>query len=141
MEEFRGADGRPPIPWSAVRASDAERNQVVELLQQHFVEGRLTPDELTERVDQVYSARTRGDLQQPLHDLPPLPTAPAEPETTRRSGNRRVHPGTIALRIVAAIVLLFIAGAVFEEATPVVLLIALVVWMANVRARRRRSGC
>ena len=45
-----------------MRASDADREQFVEALRQHHVDGRLTADELTERTGRAYAARTLGDL-------------------------------------------------------------------------------
>ena len=43
----------------AVRASDAEREQTVALLQRSFADGRLTQAELGERAGAAYAARTR----------------------------------------------------------------------------------
>ena len=40
-----------------LRASDAEREHHVELLREHAAQGRLTVDELDERLDRVYAAR------------------------------------------------------------------------------------
>jgi hypothetical protein len=55
---------------SGVRASDAERDSVVGRLNQAVGEGRLTMDEFSERVELAYAARTRGDLDPLLRDLP-----------------------------------------------------------------------
>ena len=54
----------------AIRASDAEREQVVELLRTHAVEGRLTLGEFAQRVDEAYVAKTREELDELTHDLP-----------------------------------------------------------------------
>jgi Domain of unknown function (DUF1707) len=54
----------------AVRASDAEREQTVAVLQAHVVEGRLTLEEFAQRLDMVYEARTRTELEALTHDLP-----------------------------------------------------------------------
>lgn len=53
-----------------IRASDAERESVVEKLRQASVEGRLTLAELTERTEAAYLARTRAELAQLTADLP-----------------------------------------------------------------------
>ena len=45
-----------------IRASDAERERVATELRGHAAEGRLDVDELDERLQQAYAARTRGDL-------------------------------------------------------------------------------
>jgi hypothetical protein len=63
---------------ASLRASDADREQFVEALRQHHAEGRLTVEELEERTEQAYTARTLGDLDALGGDLPPLrPPAPA----------------------------------------------------------------
>ena len=64
---------------SNLRVGDAERQRVADTLQQHFVAGRLSSEELSERVRQAMAARTQGDLDTVLGDLPPLP-APAPDE-------------------------------------------------------------
>ncbi len=61
---------------SQLRAGDADRRQVADELQRHYVEGRLTSDELQERVRQAMAARTFGELDALLRDLPPPPAAP-----------------------------------------------------------------
>jgi hypothetical protein len=54
----------------AVRASDAEREQTVALLQDGFADGRLTQAELEERVAAAYAARTTAELSDLTGDLP-----------------------------------------------------------------------
>ena len=54
----------------AVRASDAEREQTVALLQRSFAEGRLALPELEERAGAAYTARTRAQLRDLTADLP-----------------------------------------------------------------------
>ena len=54
----------------AVRASDAEREQTVALLQRNFADGRLTQAELEERASTAYAARTRAQLRELTADLP-----------------------------------------------------------------------
>ena len=69
-----------------IRVSQEERERVVELLRTHAGDGRLELDELEQRVEAALSARTRGDLDALLSDLP-------------RSGRAR-RPGG-AVRVVA----------------------------------------
>jgi hypothetical protein len=57
-----------------IRTSDADRDRVAARLRDHFAEGRLTRDELEERIAATLNARTFGDLRQVLTDLPE-PTA------------------------------------------------------------------
>ncbi|HEY8458156.1 MAG TPA: DUF1707 domain-containing protein [Actinopolymorphaceae bacterium] len=61
-----------------LRASDAERERVVELLSEHAAAGRLTLAELEERTERAYAAKTRGELEILTRDLPDK-HAPARP--------------------------------------------------------------
>lgn len=54
-----------------VRASDAEREQTVERLRTAAGEGRLTLEELSDRIEAAGGARTRGELARLTGDLPP----------------------------------------------------------------------
>jgi len=64
-----------------LRASDAEREQLVDALRAHAADGRLTTDELEERSAAAYSATTRGELVALRRDLPEAaPPAAPPPE-------------------------------------------------------------
>jgi hypothetical protein len=63
----------------AVRASDAEREQAVALLQCGFADGRLTQAELGERAGAAYAARTRAQLRDLTADLPDAGQQPPRP--------------------------------------------------------------
>jgi Domain of unknown function (DUF1707) len=60
----------------AIRASDRERDAVVQRVQDAFAEGRLNDDEFDERSRAALTARTHADLDALLADLPAAPTAP-----------------------------------------------------------------
>ena len=60
----------PPEPSGGLRASDAERERVAEALRRHHVDGRIDTDELQERLERCYAARTGGELTALLADLP-----------------------------------------------------------------------
>lgn len=60
----------------SLRVSDAEREEVATLLRDHAAEGRLTPEELDERLELAFAARTRADLDALMTDLPQKPPAP-----------------------------------------------------------------
>src|SRR5689334_5508924 len=60
-------------PRLDLRAGDEDRRQVVAELQRHYVEGRLSAEELGDRVSQAQNARTFGDLATVLSDLPSGP--------------------------------------------------------------------
>jgi hypothetical protein len=66
----------------AVRASDAEREQTVALLQRSFADGRLTRAELEERAGAAYAARTRAQLRDLTADLPGAGQRPPRPGMT-----------------------------------------------------------
>ncbi|MBS2962441.1 DUF1707 and DUF2154 domain-containing protein [Actinocrinis puniceicyclus] len=54
----------------ALRASDADREHVAELLGRAFAEGRLSTDEHSERLEAAYAAKTMGELRPLVADLP-----------------------------------------------------------------------
>ncbi|TXK39513.1 DUF1707 domain-containing protein [Nonomuraea sp. C10] len=53
-----------------LRIGDAEREQTMTALREHFAQGRLTHEELDERLDQALAARTGRDLARITADLP-----------------------------------------------------------------------
>jgi Domain of unknown function (DUF1707) len=67
-------DAEPPSPGQAavpeIRASDLERDAATHRLQAAFAEGRLDDGEFDERMRAALTARTRGQLDQLLTDLP-----------------------------------------------------------------------
>jgi hypothetical protein len=74
------ACSRPPIRFgpmpdlsSQLRASDQDREETARQIREHYAAGRLSEDELNERLEAAYTARTSSDLARPLTDLPPLP--------------------------------------------------------------------
>jgi len=71
----------PPDPRQ-LRAADTDRDRVADLLRQAAAEGRITFDELDERLSRAYAAKTFADLEAVTSDLPgpgvsaPVPAAP-----------------------------------------------------------------
>lgn len=59
-----------PNDMNRMRISDAERDQVTEILREAAGEGRLELDELDERIGAVYAAKTYADLEPIVADLP-----------------------------------------------------------------------
>jgi Domain of unknown function (DUF1707) len=53
-----------------IRASDDDRDRAASLLREHHAVGRLTPEEFSERLDKVYEAKTVGELEELMADLP-----------------------------------------------------------------------
>lgn len=64
-----------------IRAADADRDRMVEFLSGAYTEGRLTRDEYDERLERALSARTYGDLDLLVTDLPAAHRAMAPPAT------------------------------------------------------------
>ncbi|RCW40498.1 cell wall-active antibiotic response 4TMS protein YvqF [Halopolyspora algeriensis] len=75
----------------SIRASDAERERVNHQLNEAVGEGRLTLDEFTQRLNQVYESSTRGELQRITADLPASDSGSAAlpAETGGDTGKRR----------------------------------------------------
>jgi hypothetical protein len=72
-----------------MRVSDAEREATAAELREHYAAGRLTLDELNERVNEAFAAKTRGDLGAITHDLPSLrpgTTPPAADQPSSGAG-------------------------------------------------------
>jgi hypothetical protein len=61
-----------------IRASDQERESVVDVLRDAYTDGRLTLDEFSERTSAAYAARTRPELRELTGDLPVQPTFGAD---------------------------------------------------------------
>ncbi|MGW0362452.1 DUF1707 SHOCT-like domain-containing protein [Streptomyces sp. NPDC002990] len=72
-------DERPEKPLPELRASDADRERVVERLRDAVAEGRLDMDEFQERLEAAYKSRTYAELEPLTRDLPaasaPMPAA------------------------------------------------------------------
>jgi hypothetical protein len=78
--------------WQSMRASHADRERTADILKAAYAEGRLDDIEHRRRLDLVMRARTYGDLERQVADLPagPLPLAPGDsrppyPEVPRYS--------------------------------------------------------
>ena len=56
-----------------VRVGDADREAIAAQLREHYADGRLTLDELNERLDHTFAAKTAADLDAVMRDLPHVP--------------------------------------------------------------------
>ncbi len=138
-------DGRESREAPDVRASDGERRQVIDRLATHFAEGRLTADELADRLDGAHRARTRADLARLESDLPELVAAAAPapaPATLRRPG-RPTHallapPLRLLLPVVLVLTVLVASTGGFPW--PLFLLFAAGPFSPCGRARARPHG-
>lgn len=61
-------NGQPSHP---MRASDVERDRVLQVLSERVAEGRMSTDTFERRVDQALRARSQAELAGLVHDLPP----------------------------------------------------------------------
>ena len=77
-----GAAGR-------LRASSADREQVIDMLKAAFVQGRLAKDEFDLRVSQVLASRTYADLAVLTADIPAGLTRAQPPEPARESNDKK----------------------------------------------------
>ena len=69
-----------------IRASDKERESVVDVLRDAYTEGRLTLEEFEERTSAAYASKTWGDLRELTVDLPVQPVLGADlPQRLPRS--------------------------------------------------------
>jgi hypothetical protein len=76
---YHGQHGPYQVRMSpSMRAATADRERTVDVLKAGFAEGRLTQDEYDERMGRAYAARTYGELNALIADLPagalPLPS-------------------------------------------------------------------
>ncbi|MFE5627715.1 DUF1707 domain-containing protein [Streptomyces virginiae] len=59
-----------PAPAAGLRASDADRDRIAQILGDAVAEGRLTAEEHSERLDTLYAVKTVGELEALVRDLP-----------------------------------------------------------------------
>ncbi|WP_329305108.1 DUF1707 domain-containing protein [Streptomyces anulatus] len=90
-----------------MRASDAERERIAELLREAVAEGRLDMDEFDQRLETAYKARTHGELEPLVQDLPapgsvvgssaPAPLRGSAANWPARIGGNATSKGAFAL--------------------------------------------
>jgi hypothetical protein len=96
LKAGRGMPGSDAGGSTALRASDRERDAVVQRVQQAFAEGRLDDAEFDERMRAALVARTHGDLDALVTDLPA--TAPGVPPAAGGRG-----PGRVAIALKSSV--------------------------------------
>jgi hypothetical protein len=72
-EDIVRPSGSGPGQPGVLRASDADRDRLADELRAHSVAGRIDTDELEERLQRAYAARTLGELEALRRDLPATP--------------------------------------------------------------------
>ncbi|MBB4891542.1 hypothetical protein FHS39_000542 [Streptomyces olivoverticillatus] len=83
---------RPAPPATELRASDADRDRIADILREALAEGRLTAEEHAERVGGVYTAKTVGELEPLISDLP-VDRRAADATAPARPYDASVRPG------------------------------------------------
>jgi len=102
-----------------MRASDADREALTARLRDHYAEGRLTQDELDERVSAALSAKTFGELRSLTTDLPGAAAVPPHtaarpswggPPPWRRHYHHHRRPPVPLIMLIALLVVLASGG-------------------------------
>jgi Domain of unknown function (DUF1707) len=83
-----------------IRASDDDRERTVALLREHHAAGRLDLDEFNERIDKAYAAKTLGELDELMSDLPVIDLYRL-PDASLPPHYRRQIPGSGSLAVAA----------------------------------------
>jgi hypothetical protein len=102
-----------------LRASDADRERVIDILKTAFVQGRLTKDELGARTSLALTSRTYGELAAATADLPVRPRAAQLAPVLVQPAPRRVQtykPNRVDKRTVAWGVCMFLLPATLGAA-------------------------
>lgn len=95
-------------PYALMRASSADRERTILVLQKSFVDGRLTMDELDERLGQAMVSRAFHELMALTVDLPVspfgrLPAHPPNPQFPKRQSALAPLVATLAWLAVVSI--------------------------------------
>ena len=117
-----------------IRISDADRERVTSRLREHYAEGRLSSEELDERVTAALNAKTFGDLRGVMADLPdpdlaqpqagPMPPLGVPPRVVVHRG-----PRLLPLLLIAFIAAVVLPGAGFVLVA--FLKVVLLIWLAT----------
>nr|WP_203660135.1 DUF1707 domain-containing protein [Streptomyces sp. SID14446] len=91
-----------------MRASDADRDRITDILRDALAEGRLTPEEHSERVEGVLATKTVGELDRFVRDLPAAHTGRATPAYA--SAPNRPTAGAIPVDADESVVAVFSAA-------------------------------
>jgi Flp pilus assembly protein TadB len=123
---------------SSLRASDADRERVAEWLGQAATEGRILAHELEERLARVLRARTYGDLDAVVADLPSSRTPRRAPARARRLA--AAHPFTAAAVVALTAVMIVALVAVVLAGLAILSGVFLVAALLMAQDRRHHRG-
>ncbi|MFJ3980235.1 DUF1707 domain-containing protein [Streptomyces sp. NPDC090021] len=93
-----------PAPAPAgLRASDADRDRIAQVLGDALAEGRLTAEEHSERLDTLYAVKTVGELEALVRDLPAPGGAHASSPSVSASASAYAGAGGPAAETIVAV--------------------------------------
>lgn len=115
-----------------IRIGDAEREQAQTDLGEHYAAGRLDHDEYTQRLDQVWAARTRSELDPVFRDLPGAHQA-AWSTAAQRQRTTAPYRRPSARVPLPLLVLLVVLGVVAVVTHLPIILVGLGVWFFFLR--------
>ncbi|CAN5681495.1 MAG: DUF1707 domain-containing protein [Actinomycetota bacterium] len=98
-------------PAGETLVSDADRELVARTLGHHTAEGRLTLDELSDRLGEAYGARVGSELELVLRDLPVTPPEDLPPTEVELAKARRDFRAALRTYVIVGVVLLGIWAA------------------------------
>jgi uncharacterized protein DUF1707 len=127
-------------PHATLRASDADRDAVAERLRKAAVEGRLEPDELEQRLDAALRARTYGQLDRLLADLPSDARPRRAVARTTRTALGVAIPIAVALVTVVAIAAVVVVAAAGWMVWALIWLLVMASRRGGCARRRHHSG-
>ena len=114
-----------------MRVSDAERERVAEFIREQALEGRLDSEELEERLGLAYSAKTAGELEDLIADLPHrLVSRRAKPPT--RQQKHPPLPAIVGLVVLGVIALPTLAAGGIAIATALIVALVATVFALSV---------
>jgi Flp pilus assembly protein TadB len=122
-------------PRNRLRASDADRENVAERLRHAAAEGRLLAEELEERLGKALKARTYGELDSVVADLPANRVA-------RRSPIPLARPALVLAIVLAAVAVIALAILLITGLLAAWAMWAFIAWwmFGGRRARRRQRA-
>ena len=117
---------RPPAP--SMRASDEDRERLIAELNEHTVAGRLSTDDLEQRLQAAYSAQTTAELDTLRRDLPTTAHQAALEHRTRRAHltRRMIQESGSSLALFVVCTAIWLAGGGDGSFWPVWVLIVFV---------------
>jgi hypothetical protein len=132
-EEEIPARAPQPRPDPAIRASDEDRERLIAELNEHTVAGRLSTEDLEERLQSAYAARTTGELEALRRDLPMTARQTALAHAARRSQltRRLVQEAGGSLSAFVVCSAIWLASGAHGQFWPVWVLILVVVTTAR----------